>query len=258
MSDSAKRIYLVAGATRGIGLALVAELAAKDLSAIIYAGGRNPSAAPPLIELATRYPGRVLPVKYIAADKEGNEALAREIGVKYGRVDTIVANAGIGSSLGLGKVHEVDVPSYEEHFLVNVVGPIILFQSFRELLKASSLPRFIPITSSVGSIELIEASPIDTSAYGMSKAALNWVTRKIHYENDWLVAYPQCPGLVNTDMAKESVAADKSSLMGEVFKQLAQRQPAEAAELLVKLFTSSVRKEDGGQFHSVEGGRHPW
>ncbi|KAF9475806.1 hypothetical protein BDN70DRAFT_883245, partial [Pholiota conissans] len=43
MSNSSANIYLVAGATRGIGLALVAEIAEKDPSAVIYAGGRNPS-----------------------------------------------------------------------------------------------------------------------------------------------------------------------------------------------------------------------
>lgn len=33
-------------------------------------------------------------MKYVAGDKEGNDKLAREIGRKYGRVDTVIANAG--------------------------------------------------------------------------------------------------------------------------------------------------------------------
>jgi hypothetical protein len=33
-------------------------------------------------------------VKYVAGDKEGNDAIAKEIGQKYGRIDTVIASAG--------------------------------------------------------------------------------------------------------------------------------------------------------------------
>ncbi|KAF9482909.1 NAD(P)-binding protein [Pholiota conissans] len=256
MANSTHKIYLVAGATRGLGLALVAEIAATDPSAIIYAGGRNPPGATLLVELAARYPGRVVPVKYIAADKEGNEALAKEISAKHGRVDTVIANAATGSDLA--QIHETTIETYKEHFSVNTIGPIVLFQAFRDLLKASPLPRFIPISSGAGSIAMIESTPVETSAYSMSKAALNWVTRKIHYENEWLVAYPQCPGAVDTDMFKGFIATEKTGTMKVVFEKYPQRQPDEAARMLVTAITTSTREGDGGQFHNVEGGRHPW
>ncbi|KAF9470174.1 NAD(P)-binding protein [Pholiota conissans] len=192
------KIYFVAGATRGIGLALVAEIAAKDPSAIIYAGGRNPQAAPLLENLASKHPRRIVPVKYVAGDEEGNKSVAKQIFDEHGRVDTLIANAGIANFAG--KIHEVPIKSFEDHFSVNVLGPIVLFQAFRDVLKASTQPRFIAITSTAGSIELIPTIPFDVGPYGASKAALNWVVRKIHFENEWLIAYPQCPGPVDTDM----------------------------------------------------------
>jgi short-subunit dehydrogenase involved in D-alanine esterification of teichoic acids len=79
------------------GLALVDAIASKDHSAIIYAGVRDPSragGASQLKELVPKYPGRIEIVKYVAGDKEGNEAIATEIKAKYGRVDTVIANAG--------------------------------------------------------------------------------------------------------------------------------------------------------------------
>lgn len=113
MSESATTIYLVAGATRGIGisasllyflrteillflgLALVDDIATKDPSAVIYAGARDPSnGASQLIQLVDKYPGRIEIVKYVAADKEGNDAIAKVIGGRHGRVDTVIANAG--------------------------------------------------------------------------------------------------------------------------------------------------------------------
>lgn len=70
------------------------------------------------------------------------------------------------------------------------MGPIVLFQSVLELLKKSPNPRFVPIGSVGGMIGTgIITSPIGFVSYGVSKAALNWATRKIHFENEWLSAY---------------------------------------------------------------------
>jgi hypothetical protein len=114
MSESWTKIYLIAGATRGLGnftyyhhyflrtdallflgLGLVNVIATRDPSAIIYAGARDPeNGASYLVQVAAQYPGRVEIVKYVAGDKEGNDAIAKEICTKHGRVDTVIANAG--------------------------------------------------------------------------------------------------------------------------------------------------------------------
>ncbi|KAF9473634.1 NAD(P)-binding protein [Pholiota conissans] len=252
MSNTPK-IYFVAGATRGIGLAIVAEIAAKDTTAIIYAGGRKPQDAPLLSSLASKYPGRILLVKYVAGDEEGNKSVANEIFDKHGCVDTLIANAGIANFAG--KIHEVPIKSFEDHFSVNVLGPIVLFQAFRVLLKASTQPRFIVISSVGGSIDLIPTAPMDAGPYGTSKAALNWVVRKIHFENEWLIAYPQCPGPVDTDMAR---AAINDPAVYQEMQKSYMHQPDVVAGMLFGIFSASMREKDGGQFHSVEGGIHPW
>jgi NAD(P)-dependent dehydrogenase (short-subunit alcohol dehydrogenase family) len=69
---------------------------------------------------------------------------------------------------------------------VNVTGPIILFQAFYHLLKASAHPKFVPITSVGGSLAVTPQVPLRSTCYCSSKAMLNWVVRKIHFENEWL------------------------------------------------------------------------
>ncbi|KAF9475362.1 NAD(P)-binding protein [Pholiota conissans] len=248
-------IYVVAGASRGIGLALVEVIAAKDSTAIIYAGARNPSSASELAQLAAQHPGRIVIVKYISGEKEGNDTIAKEIGDKHGRVDTLIANAGVNT--WFGQVHEMPIKDFEDHFAVNALGPAVLFQSFRDLLKASSFPRFVPISSMVGSLELVTKRPADATPYSVSKAALNWITRKIHFENEWLVAFPQCPGAVYTDMAKGVIAADKTGMFEQMMKDR-WRSPDAAANMLIDIIQASTREKDGGQFHTIEGKRHPW
>ena len=57
----------------------------------------------------------------------------------------------------------------------------------RDLLKKSAAPSFITISTVVACIGGIMVTlPVGSVAYGASKVALNWVTRKIHFENEWL------------------------------------------------------------------------
>jgi NAD(P)-dependent dehydrogenase (short-subunit alcohol dehydrogenase family) len=104
---------------------------------------------------------------------------------------------------------------------INTIGPLVLFQATYPLLKAStSSPKFVLISSRAGSIAFGTKFPIDMLPYGASKAAANFLARKLHYENDGLskhyistlpslyrayinshlVVFPICPGSVETDM----------------------------------------------------------
>ena len=75
--------------------------------------------------------------------------------------------------------------------MVNVTGTIVLFQAMYGLLKKSATPRFVPISNAGASLNGKGITrPLGNVMYGATKAALNWATRKIHFENDWLGAYP--------------------------------------------------------------------
>jgi hypothetical protein len=66
-----------------------------------------------------------------------------------------------------------------------VVGTLVLFQACHPLLVAStSSPKFAMIGSSGGSIEIGTAIPIRLMSYGVSKAAENYLARKLHFEHE--------------------------------------------------------------------------
>jgi NAD(P)-dependent dehydrogenase (short-subunit alcohol dehydrogenase family) len=71
---------------------------------------------------------------------------------------------------------------------VNVVGTLILFQATYPLLAASPHPKFIPVSSGAGSLDLTARVPLQVTAYGASKAAENYLARKIHFEHPELGA----------------------------------------------------------------------
>ncbi|KAF8970815.1 NAD(P)-binding protein [Flammula alnicola] len=251
---SSSKVYFIAGATRGIGLALVNELVSKHAEAMVFAGARDPSKATSLQELASKFPGKIEIVKFVSGDVEGNQFVAKKINEKYGHVDVVVANAAISGYMG--PASETPVEAFREHFEVNVTGVLVLFQAVYELLKASVSPKFIPIGSGAGSLTAHMNGTLGCTAYGVSKAAVNYMSRKIHFENEWLTCFPLSPGRVDTDMAKENLALDKSGTLASV--KHGRVTPAVAGTALVNIIDGSTREKDGGEFINVDGTKIPW
>ncbi|KJA22255.1 hypothetical protein HYPSUDRAFT_41149 [Hypholoma sublateritium FD-334 SS-4] len=254
-------VYLVTGSNRGIGLGLVTHFLEKHSNAFVYAGVRDPDNALSLQNLQEKYSERIAVVNYVSADVEGNAALGREIEKRHGHLDTVIANAGIYSTCV--NVADISPATIEEHFRVNVTGAIILFQAVYNLLKKSGSPRFVPISSITGCLDgPVIRSPTGSVAYGATKAALNWTTRKIHFENDWLVTFPLSPGPVDTDMLRNAIENDKSGTLQKLAVDdgsLNWRATVETVSVsLIKIIDESTREKDGGEFIHVDGTRIPW
>ncbi|KAK8844517.1 hypothetical protein IAR55_006363 [Kwoniella newhampshirensis] len=186
-------VYLVTGGSRGIGFGLVQALASAP-DTIVFAGARNPSSKD-LSTLATAHPDKVIPIALESADIQLNKAAAKSIEEKAGKLDVVIAVAGIGNAISMS---EIEIPEFLETFKVNTVGPLVLFQSVRHLLK-KTFGKFVAVSSSHGSIA--EMLPGPAGAYCVTKAALNSLTVKLREENPDLVIFPIDPGFVATEGA---------------------------------------------------------
>lgn len=113
-------------------------------------------------------------------------------------LDVVIANAGISNYFGRAAV----TPAHEmmEHFRVNAVAPLLLFQATAPLLERAPSPRFVVMSSAAASLDGVERLPVENTAYGASKAAVNFVARRIHYENPGMVVFPISPGWLRTDV----------------------------------------------------------
>jgi norsolorinic acid ketoreductase len=75
------------------------------------------------------------------------------------------------------------------------LGPLVLYQSFMDLLakgaggaEAETKAKFVVISSSIG--QITNALPYPFNAYGLSKAAVNFVVKKIDMEDESVIAFP--------------------------------------------------------------------
>ena len=84
------------GAARGIGYTLIEQLSARS-ETVVYAGVRSLPLSPdsPLALLAAKLPEVIIPIQINSADEADNAAAAESIKAKAGKVDVVIANAGM-------------------------------------------------------------------------------------------------------------------------------------------------------------------
>nr|XP_018265606.1 uncharacterized protein I303_01976 [Kwoniella dejecticola CBS 10117]OBR87764.1 hypothetical protein I303_01976 [Kwoniella dejecticola CBS 10117] len=124
--------------------------------------------------------------------KQAVETLQAEYGIKH--LDIVIANSGICSDQD--PISSIDPESFTHHFNINTRGPLTLFQAVRDLLipsKGGAEGKFVVISSALGSISW-EGHYKGQTTYGTSKAAVNYLTRKIHFEEPELIAFNIDPG----------------------------------------------------------------
>ena len=152
----------VTGASTGIGLATVQELAKKE-GYRIYAASRDPESCRELLELAKNCQNVFLQKMDVTSDKSVRDAVDA-IEKTEGKIDVLVNNAGRGI---FGPVESVSIEQAKEIFDVNVMGVMRVDQAALPLMRSLKRGRIIYISSIVGPMPS-RILPI----YAASKAAM--------------------------------------------------------------------------------------
>ncbi|OCL15217.1 NAD(P)-binding protein [Glonium stellatum] len=242
-------VYLITGANRGIGLGLTEHYLTLP-NTIVIAAVRNPSSVDGLKALKAGSSSKLVIIKIDSASTTDAAEAVRVLKSEHSitHIDVVIANAGLGRYWG--PALETPISEFQEHFQVNATGVLVLFQAVHGLLEASKAPKFIPIGTPVGSIGELESYPLPTTAYGTSKAALNFLTRKLHFEHPDIVIYSLAPGWVQTEMgrgAASAVGMDDAPVTLE-----------ESVAGLTKSIDNATRETMGGVFASYDGKTHAW
>jgi NAD(P)-dependent dehydrogenase (short-subunit alcohol dehydrogenase family) len=204
MQDTS-RIALVTGATRGIGLHTVRQLAEAGVHTLL--AGRDRTKA---VEAALKLQAEGLPVEAITLDVTDDASIAEAVGTveaRHGRLDILVNNAGILVDEIGKKVSEQTAATWRKTFDTNVFGLIAVTQAFLPLLHRSASGRIVNVSSILGSVALNAdpSSPIydfKVPAYNVSKSAVNAWTVQLAYElrDSRIKVNTIHPGYVKTDM----------------------------------------------------------
>lgn len=182
----------------GLGKDLVAAYLRKGDNVVI-AAVRNPedSNSKSLQELPRASSTLLIVVKIDSASTTDAETAVKKLTSEYNitALDVVVANAGMSQTFP--RVESAAAIDMLNHYRVNAVGVVILLQAVLPLLRKSrKVPKFIAMSSETGTVGNQEKFQIPNAVYGPTKAALNWILKKIHLEHDDLIAFPAHPGSV--------------------------------------------------------------
>ena len=250
------KVIIVTGAAGAIGRAISAFLAADG--ARVVTADLNDSAVEAVAE-SIRADGHDAWATTVDVTRDdGPESLVRAAVARYGRLDAIVANAGI---LSISPILEMPVAEWDRIFAVNTRGVFLCFQAAaRQLVAQGTGGRLI----ATASIAAKMGSPFQAH-YQASKAALLGLIRSAAWEfgPHGITVNAFCPGNVDSPMWGV-IDRDRGALLGkapgELFKEVAGRSPLGRTQVptdippLVSFLVSDGSGAITGQAINVDNG----
>ncbi|EDU43701.1 FabG Dehydrogenase with different specificities related to short-chain alcohol dehydrogenase [Pyrenophora tritici-repentis] len=210
-SGPEKEIVLITGGTNGIGLDTVIYIASASPNYHVIIGARNLSKGEKVLSELRTKPGIQGTLSLVQIDATSDDSIAaavKKVDQEFSRLDVLINNAGVCPEKENDQWPSRD--TLRTVFETNVFGPTIITQMFFPLLKRSSNPRIINVSSTLGSIGFISDhsssySGVKYSGYRMSKSALNMLTAYVWYQlkPEGFKVWTYCPGYVVTDLGND-------------------------------------------------------
>jgi 3-oxoacyl-[acyl-carrier protein] reductase len=187
------RIALVTGGSRGIGRACCDALAAQGATVVVnYVKGET--AAREVAEAIAAKGGKADVSGFDVADSKAVDAAVDVLVKRHGKIDILVANAGISIDGLLLRLKDDDL---DRLFATNVRGAIACARACSRGMMRARWGRIVFMSSVVG-----EMGNVGQTAYAASKAALLGAAKSIarEYASRSLTVNVVAPGFVDTDM----------------------------------------------------------
>ncbi|HKO26493.1 MAG TPA: SDR family oxidoreductase [Solirubrobacteraceae bacterium] len=227
MPDSPARAAIVTGASRGIGYALAEALGEEGYGLTISA--RKPDT---LEQAAAQLRERGFEVEAVSAnlaEEEGVKEVVERHRARYGRLDVLVNNAGVGIG---AKAADQETKYVDLQLAVNLRAMILFYRECAELLRTAGSEHRNALVVNLASIAGKSPSPW-LSVYSATKAAVTAYTVSMNKEfaKHGVKSVAFAPGWVDTDMTdyvKDRIPAEemlRPSDMAEALRFLLRVSP---------------------------------
>ncbi|MBL9134922.1 MAG: SDR family oxidoreductase [Verrucomicrobiales bacterium] len=224
MEPLQRRIALVTGANRGIGLEIARQLAVRGFHVWMAARDLRKAAA---VAQELAVDGRMVDAVQLEVTRsESALAAAAAIQSRCGRLDVLVNNAGV--LMDRQQPPSLTPPDVLRSTMeTNVIGVLKVTRSLLPLLRESGRGRVINISSGGGQLADMMSS-VWAPAYQISKTALNALTMLLAGElkPQGISVNVICPGWCRTEMGGES-APNSAEQGADTAVWLATEAPAE-------------------------------
>jgi 3-oxoacyl-[acyl-carrier protein] reductase len=195
------QVAIVTGSGRGIGRAIARSFAAAGASVCVTA--RSAGEVEETARLIEDEGGTAFGYAADCASSVSVAGLVEATMSRFGRIDVLVNNAGVGGPFG--PLYEVDIDEWRECIEIDLVGPVICAQAVLPAMLAQSSGRIINVSSAAG----LRGRPY-AGAYSVAKTGLIRFTETLANEvkDHGISAFVIHPGAVHTAMEDRAAASE--------------------------------------------------
>ncbi len=242
------RVALVTGASSGLGRRFAERLALAG--ARVVAGARRLNRLETLAAQVRAKGGVIEPVVLNVEDERSIIAAYDAAEGVFGRVDTVVANAGLNAQ---GAATDLASDDLAQLLRVNVQGVYLTArEGARRLIEADAVDRGrVVLIGSVGSFKPLAG----LTAYSMSKAAVAMMGKGLAREwARWGVnVNTLCPGWIATELNSDWLASESGQKLMKTFPRRRFMRPEDLDGMLLFLCADASAAITGGVFAADEG-----
>ena len=239
-----KPIAIVTGGSRGIGRAIVEELANTHTVVATYNSNRVAAQA-----VADATGAVVLPCQL--GDAKSCQDFLAAVGSRFEAVDLLVNNAGMAPR-ERRDILDATPESFDELFATNLKGPYFITQQIARGMLERKSGRIV----FVGSISSFTAS-VTRGDYCMTKAAISMAVKlfaaRLAPHN--IPVFEIEPGIIRTDMIAAVASAYEERIAGGLLPQRRMGEPADVAKAVRAIADGQLDYSTGQVLH-VDGGFH--
>jgi NAD(P)-dependent dehydrogenase (short-subunit alcohol dehydrogenase family) len=229
----AQRAAIVTGGSSGIGLGIARVLGEEGYAVTVAA--RRPEKLEEAVEGLRADGYDVNSVSGNLADEAVVQEVVRSHRERFGRLDVLVNNAGVGAGEAVG---ELTTKKVDLQLAINLRSPILFYRECTELLRTAGAEHRCALVVNTASISG-KSGEAWLSVYSATKAAVVGFTQAMHKElgGDGIKSTALCPAFVDTpmtDFVKEQVSAEDMIQVSDV---------AETVRVLLKMSPGCIVPE---------------
>jgi 3-oxoacyl-[acyl-carrier protein] reductase len=202
--DLTGRVAIVTGAGQGIGRAFARALA--DCGAIPVIAEINEAKAAAVAKEIMDAGGKGFAVTTDVADPASIEEMVEAVTDEFGRIDILINNAGIFSTLEMRPFDQIPLEEWERVLRVNLTGPFLCARAVLPAMRRAKWGRIVNIAS--GAVRLGRPNYLH---YIATKAALAGMSLSMARElgGDGITVNAILPGATFTEIERKTVTPEQ-------------------------------------------------
>jgi NAD(P)-dependent dehydrogenase (short-subunit alcohol dehydrogenase family) len=163
MFDLSRRVVLVTGAGRGVGVGIAKALA--EQGATVAVNDLHHDRAEATASAIRAQGGKSVAAGFDVTDRAAVETAVKHLEATLGPIDVLVNNAGVPEGMGVASFRQMDPSEWRKYVDLNLYGVLNCVKTLIDAMCERGFGRVITISSGAGQIGI----PLGVSLYGAGK-----------------------------------------------------------------------------------------